>query len=297
MYNFTNYSNEPKLGANHYADAYISVCVVNVVFSLTAFWGNFLALGAIWKTPTLHQPANVLVSGLALSDLGVGLIIQPLFIALLIYELRLGKYQRELWAIFRSIQAVFLSATILTITSISVDRCLALLLHLRYAAVVTVKKTATLLCFIWITSVLYAMTVFISTPVNRNLSIALISLCIVINISTCSMIYRICRRHRIQIQNQIQVQHGPEAFDMKRYRKSLMTMTVLLILLILCYFPYIFLRIAVNYIYWPPSFRRFMMRCSLFVIYVNSSLNPLVYCWRMGAMRFAMKQFWKSLVW
>ena len=234
MYNFTNHSNEPKLNGTYYADVYIAVCVVNAVFSLTAFVGNFLSLGAIWKTPTLRQPTNVLVSGLALSDLGVGLIIQPFFVARVINELRLGKYHRELWATFKSIQAVFLSATILTITSISVDRCLALLLHLRYAAVVTVKKTATLLCFIWITSVLYAMTVFISTPVNRNLSIALVSLCIVINISTCSTIYRICRRHRIQIQNQIQAQHGPEAFHMKRYRKSLLTMIVLLILLT-CY--------------------------------------------------------------
>ena len=135
------------------------------------------------------------------------------------------------------------------------------------------------------------MTVFITTPVNRNLSIALVSLCIVINISTCSTIYRICRRHRIQIQNQIQVQHVPEAFDMKRYRKSLMTMIVLLILIILCYFPYIVLRIAVNYIDWPASFRRFVMRCSLFLIYQNSSLKPLVYCWRIEAIRSVMKQF------
>ncbi|XP_020607604.1 trace amine-associated receptor 1-like [Orbicella faveolata] len=295
MYNNSNQSNNPTWGGESYAAFYDAVCVLNVVFSLTAFAGNFLVLGAIWSKPTLHKPTNILLLGLSLSDLAVGLIVQPLFIVVLIYEVSREKYP-VLRLIFRSIQAFFVSATILTLTSVSVDRCLALILHLRYVAVVTVKKTILVLCLIWLASVVYAVTFLIDNELRRPVSFFVVTLCIVINTSTCSTIYRICRRHRIQIQNQ-SLPNQAEVFDMKRYRKSLITMIVLLMLLIICYTPYICVRALIAFTDWPISPRRiFMLRWSAFLVYLNSSINPLVYCWRIPAMRVAIKQFWKSLL-
>lgn len=293
--NFTNPSGKPKLGDKCYADVYTVICVLNIVCSLTASLGNFLVLGAVWKTRILHKPTNLLVSGLAVSDLGVGVLIQPLFTLFLILEMRSEGSIRDMWKIFRSIQAVFQSATVLILTSISVDRFLALQLHLKYVSMITINKTATLLCFIWVTSAFCAMTVFIGNNLYRNFIITLILLCLVINSSMHFMIYRICHRHRVQIQVQIRAQNGLETLNIKRYRKSLITMIFLFILLMACYFPYICMRAAMNFIHWSSPFKRFVMRCTLFLVYLNSSLNPLVYCWRMREMRSAVKQFWKSL--
>lgn len=39
----------------------IAGCVVNAVFSVIAFTGNGLVLGAIWKTPSLQTPSNILL--------------------------------------------------------------------------------------------------------------------------------------------------------------------------------------------------------------------------------------------
>ena len=295
MYNYSNQSNNPTSESESYAEVYIAGCVLNAVFSLTAFAGNFLVFGAIWTTPNLHKPSNILLLGLSLSDLAVGLLVQPMFIVVLIYNVSREKYP-VLRQIFRFIQAIFISATILTLTSVSVDRCLALLLHLRYVAVVTVKKTILVLCLIWVASVLYAVTFLVDNQLRRSVSMFVVALCIVVNTSTCSTIYRICRRHRIQIQKQ-ELPNQPEAFDMTRYRKSLITMIVLLILLIICYAPYICIRAVANFTDWPISPRRvFLLRWSASLVYLNSSINPLVYCWRLPAMRVAMKQFWKSLV-
>ena len=291
MYNNSNQSNNPSSESESYAEAYIAVCVLNAVFLLTAFAGNFLALGAVWSTPTLHKPTNILLLGLSLSDLAVGLIVQPMFIVRVIW-----KVNREYRQVFRFTQAFFISVTILTLTSVSVDRCVALLLHLRYVAVVTVKKSLLVLCFIWLGSAVYAVTFLIDEMLHRSVSIFFIALCIVVNTSTYSTIYRICRRHRIQIQNQSQA-NQPEAFDMKRYRKSIITMIALLILLVTCYTPYICLRAVSNFLDWPDSpYRTFMLRLSASLVYLNSSINPLIYCWRISEMRVAMKQFWKSLV-
>ena len=293
--NSSNQSSDPSWEGESYAEVYIAGCVINAVFSLTAFAGNFLVLGAVWTTPTLHKPSNLLLLGLSLSDLAVGLLVQPLFIVASIYEAS-GEEYPVLRIIFRFIQAIFISATLLTLTSVSVDRCLALILHLRYVAVVTVKKTILVLCLIWVASVVYAVTFLIDNELHRTVSMFVIALCIMVNTSTCSTIYRICRRHRLQIQNQsLANQH--KALDITRYRKSLITMIVLLILLIICYTPFICMRAVANFTDWPSSpYRTFMLRWSASLVYLNSSINPLVYCWRLPAMRVAMKQFWKSLV-
>ena len=250
-----------------------------------------VVLGAIWSTPTLHKPTNILLLGLSLSDLAVGLIVQPMFIVCIIW-----KVNWEYRQVFRSTQAFFVSATILTLTSVSVDRWLALILHLRYVAVVTVKKTILVLCLIWLASLVYVATFLIDEELHRSVSFFAIALYIVVTTSMCSTIYRICRRHRIQIQSQ-SLADQPEAFEMKRYRKSLITMMVLLILLISCYSPYICIRAVAYYADWPSSpFRTFMLRLSATLVYLNSSINPVIYCWRVPAIRGAMKQFWKSLL-
>ena len=287
MYNNSNQSSSPS--SESYDGFYEALCALNAVFSLTAFAGNFLVLGAIWSTPSLHKPTNILLLGLSLSDLAVGLLVQPMFIVRVIW-----KVNQDYRQVFRFTQAFFISATILTLTSVSVERCLALLLHLRYAAVVTVKKTLLALCVIWLASALHAVTFLIDPVLNRSISYSAIALCIVVTTSMCLTIYRISRRHRIQIQSQ-QLANQPEAFQMKRYRKSLITMTALLVLLFICYTPYVCLRAVSNLTDWTSTpFKTFLIRLSASLVYLNSSINPLIYCWRVPAIRVAMKQFWKS---
>jgi hypothetical protein len=57
------------------------------VFSLITATGNFIILQVIWKTQELHSPSFILLFCLAVSDLLVGLICQPFFLAYQIAEL------------------------------------------------------------------------------------------------------------------------------------------------------------------------------------------------------------------
>ena len=57
-------------------------CVLNLSFSLLTSLGNFLIIYAIGKTQDLHSAPFILLGCLAASDLLVGLICQPLFVAL-----------------------------------------------------------------------------------------------------------------------------------------------------------------------------------------------------------------------
>jgi len=268
-------------------------CVVNSVFSFTAVAGNGLVLGTIWKTPSLHSPSNVLLFGLALSDFGVGFIVQPLYVICLVVEIITQKYLLAVWTAYRVTQAVFVSATSLTLTTVSIDRFLALYLHLRYPSVVTAKRATITLFMIWITSLAYALTPIANNDVYRILCILVISSSLLVNSFLYVMIFRIARHHQNQTQDQGHI-YGGETLRRKRHRNAAVSMFVVFLLLCACYLPYLYVRIAVKHARWQIRILRLALRWSGVLVYINSSLNPLVYCWRMRDLRAAMKDFAKN---
>ena len=111
----------------------IFLSVVNTFLALTAFLGNALILLALKNETSLHPPSKLLYRCLAMTDLSVGVILQPLFVA---YWMSVVN---ERWDIcyyadlLSSVAAYFLSSvSLMTLSAISVDRLLALLLGLRY---------------------------------------------------------------------------------------------------------------------------------------------------------------------
>ena len=57
----------------------IFLSVLNFVLSITAFVGNTLILVALYKVPSIHPPTKLLFRCLSVTDLCVGLFLQPLF--------------------------------------------------------------------------------------------------------------------------------------------------------------------------------------------------------------------------
>ncbi|XP_068707362.1 beta-4C adrenergic receptor-like [Montipora foliosa] len=282
---------------------YIVLCVINGIFSLTAVLGNFATLGAIWKSPSLHsQPSNAFIFGLAMSDFGVGLIVQPAFIVCLINEYTQESRSRgTAWTVFKSTQAVFVAMTVLTLTLVSLDRVAALTFHLKYNCIVTFRRACSALCLTFITSIAYGISLPLFKFLHGVLSTTIVSSCLVINLLAYLVIFRISRRHHLAIQAQaVEVnQQSGSTFNMNRYRKSVISMLRIFILFILCYLPYNFVRVCLNFEVWNPPLPRdtvlLALRFSGSLVYANSSLNPLLYCWRIRELRLGMKGFMKSL--
>ena len=72
------------LSANIRAGFYIAIAAVNIVLSITASLGNILILIALRKVISIHPPTKLLFQCLAITDLGVGLISQPLMATLML---------------------------------------------------------------------------------------------------------------------------------------------------------------------------------------------------------------------
>ena len=98
----------------------LTVSVLNAFFFFTALLGNSAILLTIWKTCSLHSTANMLLTSLAVCDLAVGLLIQPLF------EAVIQKRITTIILVFNILMYVFCCASFFTITTITIDRLLVL---------------------------------------------------------------------------------------------------------------------------------------------------------------------------
>ncbi|XP_078356914.1 melanocyte-stimulating hormone receptor-like [Oculina patagonica] len=277
---------------NHLGIALIVNISFHILNSITATFENLLVLVAIWRTPSLHSPTNTLLFGLALSDLCVACVAQPLFITLQILIYSYYGYRSCTLAKATIFMNIFFSkVALLTMTVISIDRYLAVYLHLRYREIITKRKIKIMLPALWIVGGTIASTSFLTITILQWTLLTAESICILIAFYVWIKIYQVVRHHLLQIQHQAHIQE--QQFNMVEFKKSASHCMLLMFVYLLCYLPqFIFLvRIAVNLN--KNSFERFFI--SYTAVVLNSSLNPLVYCWRNRDIRTAVKQILKKI--
>ena len=226
-----------------------------------------------------------------MTDLLVGLISEP---SLASYYVLLAKkhHSTDLCFYFATISAAAfttLSAvSLLTMTAISVDRLLALLLGLRYRLIVTLRRVRALLTFFWIVSLGFAVMMIWEFPIGKSHNYALILLCIFISLFCYLKIFFTLRHNQIQAQQQGQLNGGGIPFNIARYRKTVATAIWVEVTLIACYLPYSIV-IAVIVYHGSSPFLDVIWESAVFLVCLNSSLNPILYCWRIKAVKQEVK--------
>ena len=106
---------------------------LNVFLSITAFLGNTLVLVALHRETSLHPPSKLLYRNLAITDLCVGIIAEPLAV---IYWISVVNgswkicYYADLTGTFTG--NILWAVTLSTLTIKSVDRLCVLSLGIRY---------------------------------------------------------------------------------------------------------------------------------------------------------------------
>ena len=265
------------------------ITVLNAFLSITALLGNVLALVAFRKDSSLHPPSKLLLCSLAVTDLCAGLFSEPLYVTLLVTVVN------EHWSICRYVESAFsviaimlTYASLLTLTAISVDRLLALLLGLRYRQVVTLKRTRLIIITIWVLSVsLATMRLFYNYSITATYGATVMSLCLVTSTLSHTKIFLSLRRHQSQVQDLVQQPNQTNQFNIARFRKAVSTALWLQFTLIVCYLP----RVVSVYLSTEPSLLNVVATCyTITLLFLNSSLNPILYCWKIDEARQAMKE-------
>ena len=272
----------------------------NIILSVVASLGNFVILVALHKESSLHPPSKLLYRCLAITDLIVGFVSQPLFATQLLLDInerphlctRLGKWVDEISLVFSLVSGVI-------VTAISVDRLLALLLGLRYRHVVTLMRVGIAVSSIWLLGVICA---FIDAfwPILGSIIIGY-----VINIVTltCLIISAYCytrillrlRHDQAQIQGHVEQPAGPGIpLNVARYRRTVSAGVWVQITLVACYLPRSLVGLFGALFSLSAVSITLGIRCTTSLVFLNSSLNPFLYCWKMNGIRQAVKDLMKQ---
>ena len=271
----------------------IVTCILNSFFSLLTCIGNFIVVFAIGKTRDLHSPSFILLGCLAVSDLLVGLLCQPLFVAHKIAELKENFAVYCTLKVLQSVSAwITAGVSFLILAAVSIDRLLALTLHLRYNTIVTVPRVFQTTIALWISATVTVLSRFWMASKWYFIPIASILLIGFVILISIWKIFRIVRKHQQQIKGQTKaVNHLPaDTVNILQCRKSAVTVLYIYGLFLIFYLPFVVPLLMEKFIGYTRTVR-IVYEYAATAVFINSCLNPVVYCWRICEIRRAVKNF------
>ena len=259
--------------------SYLTLCVLNAYLSYSATMLNIVAIYAIRKTSSLSKNLKTLLLSLAASDLGVGLLAQPMFVAHVMDSKQNNETNESYNAIYIACLIptnFFTYASLFSVTALCADRFLAIRLHLRYQELVTCNcVAAVVVVLIWVISALISL---ISLLIPKDIIIQ--SACIITETSLSVKLYLTIRRHINQI-HVPQVAQNDQGESVQRKRKSAMASLYVYLVFIVCYLPNtcVLLIIATNSK--RSNSLQHLQFYTLTLLFLNSTVNPLIYYWKM----------------
>ena len=262
-------------------------CVANAFLSFTAIVLNVITIKALRKTPSLSRTLKTLLLNLTISDLGVGLLVQPLYVASLVMENEQNTNNIAFYVVRKAhiIQRqLFVSGSFLSVFVLTVDRFLAIHLHLRYQELVTHKRVVTVVVSTWVfrASITF-LRQFYSTM--GSLPAIIVVVCMITTGLLYCKIYAAVRHHTNQI-HVLQVQQVAQNGEMPnaaRQRKMAVATFYVYVVYLVCYLPVACIILAKT-----NGETVLLSRLEYFTLtlaYLNSSLNPVIYCWKMRHIR------------
>ena len=269
--------------------ALMFLIVLNSFLTITATLGNAVILAALHKESSLHPPSKILLRSLALTDFFAGIMVEPLFVVFLMtakYENLNLCYPVMSSGFFVSLPLFYVS--LFTVTAISVDRLLALSLGMRYRQVVTFKRVLAIVICLWTVIFSIATFGFLNHQILQFFGLVAIPLCLLVSTCCYTRIYLKLVHHQAQIQEHVHQgqPNGNEALNIARYRKTVCSSLLVQCSVITCYLPLAIISVVMATKGMLPSLLAAWVYSSTLVLF-NSTLNPILYFWRMGEVRRA----------
>ena len=233
------------------------IIIVSAAFSTVA---NALVIAALVRKKMLNSPLNLLLANMCLTDFLVGIVEQPIFVALRVMELR-SIFSCTLRQVSAFLGYLCGGVTICTLCFISVDRWIAITMPFRYESVVTQRRCLALLGLVYISCTMLTLlgTFDVIKTKLYYLMVSFVLIALKIQALLCyAKIYKIARSHerRIDLARSIvlktaftrenetfttnsgrggsQKRIGVDAISQRRKSKTVLFMAVFLVI---CYLP------------------------------------------------------------
>ena len=268
--------------------ANVMIAAVNIFFSITSSLGNILILIALPKVTSLHPPTKLLFQCLAITDLAVGLTSQPLFATVLLIDYNIN-WSSVTVILCNYLSIIFCGVSMNISTALSVDRLLALLLGLRYRHVVTLKRVRIAVACCWLTALVTALVIFLTGgKIFPKIGMISIMLSVIISLFSYTKIVLKLRQHQTSVQENVHqgiANAGGVPINLEQFKRTVIGIALVQIALVACYVPFLITLMLVQLNSIPNNV--FGLVSTTFV-FLNSSLNPFLYCWRIKEVRQAV---------
>ena len=282
---------QPTLFETRSLGSFIVLSFLNIILAITATVGNTLIFLALGKNSCLHASSRLLIRCLTFTDLCVGLISQPLAAlhAVSILTKHLEIFQFTVVSSYVT-SAVLSGVSLFVLTFISIDRLLALSLGVRYRQTVTIQRVRIFVILIWVVNMANATIRFLgNTFIFYIVCLAGIVFCVVVSTLCYGKICRTLRMQRKKVRASVSEGQPNERSELhiEKYKKSVSSALWVHFTLLACYLPYSIVSglkaITGDTFAVAEGF-------TATLIFFNSSVNPVLYCWRIREVRQAVKE-------
>ena len=277
-----------------YLHLVISTTINVVSWPFIVLFNALLIFYIIWRS-TLRRKKSIVVLGyLAVTDLAVGVIVQPVFIATQLCRIHGPCNMCVVDSAFYYLVTVTCGSSISHLTLVAWERCVAIKHTLRYRLIVTTNRLVIYDIVKWLLH--FALNAILLFGFKRvyvfEMSQAIAMLILIAMIMYFyTVIYLESRRHRDRI-NATNPQYGTNWSREKEF-KAAKTTALIVGCLLTCYIPTGVALVSMNFIY-PLNVSNSALRESIIswqctIVLLNSLLNPLIYGCRLQEIRELLK--------
>ena len=267
----------------------VFLIVVNIIACPLTTVFNVLVVVAVKTKLRLKIMSNVALGCLATTDGLVGVIAQPLFVAWLISVIRGGDSSASCTLHQLSVNSirVLCAISLFHLVVMNVERYIAIKHSFEHITLVTVPRILYSSALAWIAGLVLTIPVVIVDTklyltvnnINVILSLAITAFCQIV-------LYNETRRHEKQIATQQVSMEARQKF--LKEKKALKLTTTILFVLLLTYSPIIVVRILLtNSVIQSINAAYSAFFTAVFVVILNSVINPIIYCIRIRQFRVA----------
>ena len=273
----------------------VFLIIMNIITAPVTSLLNGLVIIAVKRKLRLKTKSSIALACLATTDWFMGVIGQPMFIALNIVVLQ--DESSYTYCLIKQLSIAVLTvlgrATNLHLALMYLDRYIAIKHPYRYTNMVTATRLLCSSAFVWIVALLSTATSFLPKKLLAsqlsNVNAVIISSGVAIIIFCQVVLYYETRRHEKQIAaNQVSEDNKRKFLTEK---KALKLTTTVLFVLVLTYLPLmlVFILYRISFIA-SLNAVRISTAIGIFLILLNSLINPVIYCIRTRQFRIAFTE-------
>ena len=268
--------------------------VVPMILGIGIILANTLVLTTAWRNKALRKQGRIHIVSLAITDLLTGLIVCPTHVYWLLDRITVNFCYFAFW-----INILCITASIISLTVISVDRCYKISYPFHYKAKVTTRRCHYIVGVVWLYSTIFATIATIpynnetkisSSPtgecINRKRIFYLFFFMIdfalpcVIMATSYVVIFIVAYRRRRKWSEQQEIVSGGEGRIFLKDLKNAKTIAVVVLVFMICWGPPLVSTSFVNYYPELSGICRNLAICSFLTSFLplsNSLCNPIIY--------------------